>query len=618
MGEAGAVRPPGGPTREQQGFVDRALESHACLVAGPGTGKTRSLAFVADALLARAGVMMEGLVVLTLTRALAVSLAQRIPNGKASTLHSFALWHLNRLGEAWGRRVADSWSQENLIQDDLQLGVEATFGERPTMPQVKKFLKALGAAFRDGQEEPAKLDVVQQRLWQVFRGQRELFQYRLMDELVTDLLNLLDQGTQLEPLPTHVLVDEYQDLTAGELRLLQLLAERGAKIIAAGDDRQSIYSFREADERALHRFGEVYGVKLDPLTESWRCPRRVCELAEAVARPLPPLPGFTRPPLTPKQHRTDKGEVRLIVTPSPKAEARWITRECRRLTEQGVKAHEIMIVAAGFFDAVFVALKDAADEVEGLPFSFYDPRGVDPAASADAVRLLGAGARLLADDQDHIAWRTLVWATPQLGPERLTTLLMANQGDYRRNLEFVGARDKVCARPLTAGRVLSERLGGQAEVSARDIVTLLAEHLGIEGLDMTSLTRLEAEVGATASPAEWARVVVELSQSTMVSPKERPDDIPVRTIFGAKGLEAPIVFVAGAIEPCFTGRVGAADGVRRLYVAVTRAEKSLYVSAPRTLRNSYLGNMARTRIGGLAGLITIAAGRVGLRVEIMP
>jgi hypothetical protein len=506
---------------------------------------------------------MEGVVVLTLTRALAVSLAQRIPNGKASTLHSFALWHLNRLGEAWGRRVADSWSQENLIQDDLQLGVEATFGERPTMPQVKKFLKALGAAFRDGQQEPAKLDVVQQRLWQVFRGQRELFQYRLMDELVTDLLNLLDQGTQLEPLPTHVLVDEYQDLTAGELRLLQLLAERGAKIIAAGDDRQSIYSFREADERALHRFGEVYGVKLDPLTESWRCPRRVCELAEAVARPLPPLPGFTRPPLTPKQRRTDKGEVRLIVTPSPKAEARWITRECRRLTEQGVKAHEIMIVAAGFFDAVFVALKDAADEVEGLPFSFYDPRGVDPAASADAVRLLGAGARLLVDGQDHIAWRSTCLGNTTAGAETHDSShgksgRLPPQSRVRRR-----ERQGMCS-PTNGGSRAVRAARGQAEVSARDIVALLAEHLGIEGVDMTSVTQLEAKVGATASPSGvGARGRGAFAKHDGPS-QERRMTFQVRTIFRSEGVGGAHRLCARAIEPCFTGRVGAADGVRRL------------------------------------------------------
>ena len=531
-------------------------------------------------------------------------------------MHSFALWHLNRLGAAWGRQVADPWAQENLIREDLQLGVEAAFGERPTMRDINRFFKALGTAFREGQTEPAEFDVTSQRLLEVFRGQRELFRYRLMDELVMDLLGLLDQGDTLDPLPSHILVDEYQDLTAGELRLLQELAKRGTMVIAAGDDRQSIYRFREADELALHRFGKVYGVPADPLTESWRCPQRVCDLAEAIARPLPPLPDFVRPALVPRAGRAGAGAIRLLVARSPTAEARWIAGECLRLIGAGTRAQDIMVVTASFYDAVFASLAEAAGELDGEPFKFYDPRETDPAAESTAVRLLGAGARILVDESDQVAWRTLVWATPQLGPDRLTRILCASEGDYRRNLEKVGRTDTVCGRPLAAGRAVLERFRGQAEVNARELVGVLTDALGLTGLDITPLAAAESEASDVTAPAnEWATAVVELSQSTLVPPEERPNDIPVRTVHGAKGLEGPVVFLASAIESCFTGRGGAADGIRRLYVAATRASASLYISAPRHLRWTRLGKVAETNVGGLAGLVMDAGTRVGLRVE---
>jgi DNA helicase-2/ATP-dependent DNA helicase PcrA len=617
MGNGAVGPPPEGPTPEQQRFIDRALHSHALLVAGPGTGKTRGLAYAA-ARVQQEGVPPENLVVVTLTRALANSLSQRIPNCKASTLHSFALANLNRLGAAWGRRVVDRWSEENFVRTDLQLGVAHDFGQRPTLPQVEKFFTALGAAFREGQDEPANMDVVQQRLWQVFRNQRELFRYRLMDELVIDLVDLVEQGHELDPLPTHVFVDEYQDLTAGELRLLQLLAQRGTRIIAAGDDRQSIYRFREADQRALHRFGEVYGVALDALTESWRCPRRICEFAEAVAQPLPALPDFVRPPLTPRPGRPDEGEIKLLTARSPTAEARWIIGECRRLMGEGTRACDIMLVVPKFFDAVFAELKEQADAIAELPFAFYDPRGTDPAASDPAVRLLGAGARILADPQDQIAWRTLVWATLQLGETRLTTLLTANQGDYKRNLEHVAAGNAVCRRPLAAGQAAIAQFNGQAEVNARELVTLLARELGREGLDLTLLARAEEEAGGPiASPATWAGVVVELSQPTLIGPAERPDDIPVRTIFGAKGLESSVAFLVSAIEAAFTGE-HAADDIRRLFVAVTRAEHKLYITASRSLRYTRLGNTAGVNAGGLSPLITAAAARVDIQTGVLP
>src|SRR2546425_928431 len=436
MGD-GALGPPEDvPTAEQQRFIDRALASHALLVAGPGTGKTRSLGFAAREIV-NGGVPEVGIVSVTLTRAMAGSLGKRILHGSKGTLHSFALGHLNRLGEAWGRRVADPWAVVNLVRIDLQLGVAAEFHVRPpTLPQIDRFLRALGAAFRDGQDEPPNLDAVQQRLWQVFRTQRELFRYRLMDELVTDLVALLDQGADLVNPPTHVLVDEYQDLTAGELRLLQLLAQRAVRIIAAGDDRQSIYQFREADERALHRFAEVYATVLDPLTESWRCPRRICELAEAIAEPLEPLPGLERPQLIPKQGRAEEGSVRIVTHSSPKTEARWIVQECQRLVTAGVRACDIVVITPAYLDQVFGVLKEVADERGGLTFAFYDPRFLDPVSKTPAVRLLGAGVRLLEDPDDQIAWRTLAWATPNLAGKRLARLLAAGRGSYSSNLEI--------------------------------------------------------------------------------------------------------------------------------------------------------------------------------------
>lgn len=59
------------------------------------------------------------------------------------------------------------------------------------------------------------------------------------------------------------------------------------------------------------------------------------------------------------------------------------------------------------------------------------------------------------------------------------------------------------------------------------------------------------------------QVVIELSQKTQVAPEDRPNDIPVRTILGAKGLEAPVVFLVSAIPQSFTRFGSVADGIRR-------------------------------------------------------
>jgi superfamily I DNA/RNA helicase len=81
---------------------------------------------------------------------------------------------------------------------------------------------------------------------------------------------------------------------------------------------------------------------------------------------------------------------------------------------------------------------------------------------------------------------------------------------------------------------------------------------------------------------------VTVSEPTQVESDEVPEAIPVYTIFGAKGLQAPVVFLMNALEQSFTGRGSIEDGVRRAYVAVTRASEHLVISAPFYLRGPRL------------------------------
>ena len=244
-----------------------------------------------------------------------------------------------------------------------------------------------------------------------------------------------------------------------------------------------------------------------------------------------------------------------------------------------------------------------------------DPRGFDPGAESLAVQLLGCGARLLVDPDDQMAWRALVWWTPRLGRKRLERILTANTGDFKRNLESVADTDSTCHRPLSTGRQLIERLSDQEEVASHEVVQYLADSLGIARVDLQPLDALNEKLGDSAQPSEWVDAVIELSQQTLLPPDKRPSEIPVRTVFGAKGLEAPIVFVVNAIQQTFTGRGSPADGVRRLYVAITRAQQQLIVTAPRFLGYTPLRHMVGSATAGLTNLITASAARIGLAVE---
>lgn len=601
------------PLPEQRAFIERDAEAHALLVAGPGTGKTFTLERRAQFLVEERQADPERIALLTLTRSLVRSLAERVPYGRAQTFHAFALAQLNRLGDAWERGVADPWEVGNLVRIDLKLGFESAYHQRISRPRVDDFLDRLGATFRAAQDEPADMSIEERRLFQVFRQQRELFRYRLMDELAFDLVRLLEQGAELDEPPTHVLADEYQDFTAGELRLLQLLAVNfGTTVDACGDDRQSIFGFRAADPLALHRFPDVYGLDHpDYLWRSSRCPQRVCDVANRLAETLPPLPGLERPPLQPWEGREDGGLLEVVAASSPITEARWVVRRCRALVEAGRRPSELMVVISAYFNDVFRYLNQATAELEGLPFSFYDPRKSDPLADDLGVRLVSAGSRLLVAADDQMAWRTLVWAVPGLGEIRLVRLLTAGEMSFRGNLRLVADSDAVCRRALEAGDALIEQLGTQEIVDPNAIVDILVERLDCGPVDRTAVDALRGE--ADVAPArEWLQRVFRVSEPTQVEAEEIPDAIPVYTIFGAKGLQAPVVFLMNAIGQSFAGRGSLEDGIRRAYVGVTRASEHLVISAPLYLRGSTLEHTVGTRAGGLAEIVTDAAEQVGV------
>ena len=599
---------------EQLSFIRHPQDQPALLAAGPGTGKTWVLERRSEHLV-EVGVDSSDIAVLTLTRSLARELSDRIPHGFASTLHSFALRHLNLLGDAWGRTVVSPWEQRKIVRGDLALGYQIAFGAHCSMSSVDTFLRNLAASFREHQAIPENLSPVEAKLRQVFIQHREVFQYRLLDELAYDLVMLIEAGTQIQNPPTHLLVDEYQDLTAGELRLLQLMQDRfGVTVNAAGDDRQSIYGFREADPRALHRFPDVYGIEgPDYLSRSHRCPRLICDLANLVATPLPPLPGLARADLEPWPGQSDDGHISMTSYPSPASEARNVARQCRKLIDGGTTPSEIIVVVANNFDTVCTGLMTAAAE-QGTEGQFIAARGSEQDVP-DEVILAIACARLLSNREDQMAWRTLVWATPGLGDARRRNILEADGQTYLARLRYMAGRNNVVARPLAAGTRVCNNFGECETVNLRDLVAAAAEELGCS-VSEDGLRLLGDE---PVRPTEAVRRLIELDNvDSNEEPAEGSEAIAVHTIFSAKGLEARHVFFVHAVNESFAGRGDVASGLRQAYVGVTRASFALYISGARSLRGTPLEHQVGVTITRPADFLVGHCRQLGVAVQEVP
>lgn len=602
-----------GALPEQRSFIENPPDRPALLAAGPGTGKTWVLERRSEHLVG-SGIDPDGIAILTLTRSLAAELSQRIPHGSASTLHSFALRHLNLLGDAWGRIVVSPWEQTEIIRRDLALGYEIAFDTDCSLSSIDSFFKTLGASFRSGQEVPPNLSPKEQRLRQVFLEHRTLFRYRLLEELAYDLVRFIDAGTHLREPPTHLLVDEYQDLTAGELRLLQLMQERfGTTVNAAGDDRQSIFGFREADPLALHRFPGVYGIASpDYLWRSMRCPKLICDLANLIAADLAPLPDLDRRDLEPWPGRPDSGDISITSYPSPVSEARNVVRQCLDLIDSGVSRSDIIVIAASYVDPVLSGLERAAAEA-GADGLFTDARVRDPDVPI-GMRLAKTCARLLMNREDQLAWRTLVWATPQLGTVRSRRIFEAEGSTYLARLRYMGDRDRVIARPIAAGTRVQREFGDREVINLRELVIAAANELNCSLRD-ADLENIGDELISTRDIADRSFELEKVGDAEEAA--GMPEAIAVHTIFSAKGLQAPYVFLVNAVNGSFAGRGDVASGLREAYVAVTRAKLSLHISGARYLGHTALGNQMKVTATTPADFLVDHCSQLGIGLQVI-
>lgn len=269
------------PTPEQQAILNHDPGRHARVLAGPGTGKSAILVALANRLLAEDAERRVKL--LTFTRAATGELARRVSEHPAaaterpSTIHSFAISVLLRNPGAGDLpqplRIADNWEYENIVRPTLarRAGVRVT--------QLDRLVREMAANWESLRPDR---DVTvggaeRARFLGAWNEQRRILGYTLLAELPYALREALQNHPNVMGVDYEVfIVDEYQDLNACDLEVLRLIAERGCSIIAAGDDDQSIYSFRRAAPEGIRRFPQDYPGCADyPLSITRRSARRI-------------------------------------------------------------------------------------------------------------------------------------------------------------------------------------------------------------------------------------------------------------------------------------------------------------------------------------------------------
>ena len=398
------------PTHEQSAIIAHDPTNHARILAGPGTGKSTTMVALLDRLLNEDPDLRVRM--LTFTRAATAELADKVAvtcdrAGKPSTVHSFAISLLLENPGAGGLpkplRIADTWERKNIVRRTL-----ATLA-RVNLRKFDKLVQEMSSNWESltSEMDPSISDAERTRFRGAWTQHRRVFGYTLLSELPYALHRALDNHDDLNGINFDLLlVDEYQDLNACDLGVLQMLSQKGGcKVIGTGDDDQSIYSWRKAAPEGIRRFCNEYaGASEYPLSITLRCGRKVIEWANYVIQADPNRPAG-RGCLDPLPGSPD-GEVALLRFARHTAEAKGIADLVESLRCDGVQPKDILILTRTDHNGSFSAPIKMALENKQIPCS--DPNRVMRLLDVDENRRLLEVFRLLANPEDSLSWASLL------------------------------------------------------------------------------------------------------------------------------------------------------------------------------------------------------------------
>jgi len=598
-------------------------EGPLLILAGAGSGKTRVITHRIAYLIDQRRLPPSAVVAVTFTNKAANEMRERasallagrhsLAGLTLSTFHSFCVRLLRRDGQRLAELRPGFTRNFTIYDEDEQLAVVKNAYRRLGLEE-KGFMAYRAAQARishakNRKEGPRELaasrDAKTRKLAEVF----ELYEALLrqanaldFDDLLLETVRLLHHDAETRAAYNrrivHLLIDEYQDTNRSQYELMRLLTETHRNVCVVGDEDQSIYSWRGAEIRNILDFERDF---LDALTirleENYRSSKNILECASALVA----------------HNRERLGK--WLWTSAPAGQRIGLYEADDAVDEASFIADSIENLLRASSDRVAVLYRTNAQSRQleealrrtGLPyhvvggFSFYQRTEIkdalaylkllhSPQDSVSLLRIINTPARGIgkttveqleryAAEHQQDLWTALGHALGErLFPPRAASALAA----FRALIEEL--RKRVGVRPLNEllHRILEES-GYWRMLAGDDSPTAEARRENLQEL-----------LRAAAEAAEQGEGVAEfLDHAALVSEADTLDEraqVSLLTVHNAKGLEFPLVFIAGLEQGLFPHSRSldsppALEEERRLcYVGMTRARERLILSWARRRR----------------------------------
>lgn len=616
-----------------QNNVAHEINSPIRLIAGPGTGKSFTIQERVSWLLQN-GVAPDTIFVISFTRASSVDLQGRIydycrkqghPSPEevcVSTLHSLALraLRLARLLTTYPAypTILDDWEVKNIYDEEFSIMArKRNEGQGYTPGRCGEIRHDYEAYCGTGQWVPPgviqpipPITQAERNEYSNFHTSRvQIYSCVLPGEIVRQCVEYMRAGL-LDPVAilgiNHLIVDEYQDLNPIDLEFVDLIINQGVRTMVAGDDDQSIYSFRFASPSGIQFFHQRFpNASSHEITDCFRCTPSILNAAQTL------ITAFAEPNRLPKQTTSlyqdavppETGIVYRWSFRSSIREAKSLAESCKLLIQRGLPPNEVMILLSNTKSQLEVITQ----ELDALNLPFISPRSEIFIETRLGRFILGL-FRIICNSEDYLAHRLVLGEYPNMGAStcnQISEIISANYLNFkdlfysplpnglfrgRALLALNNARD-ICSE------IVNWLPTDTLQVRKNDLDAIIQRFFGVNELQNWhhqianlpgNITFEEMrdflwadnyEQGLTLLNSVYTRLGIAPPDNTMTQPSIR-----IMTFHGAKGLSAKVVFIPGLEEDVLPGQKRrqfnglVLEAARMLYVSITRAKAACILS----------------------------------------
>lgn len=588
---------------KQQEEVINTIDGNLCVVASPGSGKTTVLAYRIKNMIKNHNISPHLILAVTFSKKAKQNINDKllelnIENVNIETFHSLAL---KIIGSKYGigkyshyKVWTAQWEKEKLLQDICTLLNLCGENDVPyndifsfIAKQKINMLRPTDKLIYENKLPFKNKDMKQ--IFMLYEKEKENKSYIEFDDFLNIANEILD--TDYSILSTYcnkfkyILVDEFQDVSMSQVLLLKKLNSTNTMIV--GDPLQAIYSFRGGDSKYILNFDKEYkDTKVINLTTNYRCSKDIIVTSNTLASTISDSkhknyvesvadkPTYKKPEL---YHLEDEYE-----------EAEWLSQKILELNEK-YSLNDIAILARtnAQLQKIETGLHSnniAFDIVDGVLFS-----------EQPEIKLLLSYFKLALYENDNAAFSYLYnkpnrWLNKKFFEEVENNSIKRNVSLYnamftidRRNWRFKNGIDEIFE--------VINYLQNKKYSSVADLVRYLRQRLNIDAFVskgkqtndnsiIEQIENLDSFENMCKKYKTIEELLIDIEQLNSMAESSNGKGVKLSTIHKAKGLEFPVVFIIGCNDgllPHYKNN-NIEDEKRLFYVAITRAEKELYLS----------------------------------------